>query len=286
MRRLRGWIEDSNPDFLINLVKGQAGQDLFVIAMTQGRRNGTWLELGAWRPLDGSNTYLLETRYQWSGISVDIDDHSVGMISQFEKIWADARQPSWPQKILSIIDLDQEQQHQIQQQYLDVWITETLNYIDHIPQASRCWSTVRPRTQFLQCDALMLDINSLPGYFDYLQIDIDPVGANIEMLHRLIPKLDFALITFEHDWYRGSVDVIQAREISRAWLEQHGYVRIAGDVAIESYLMDDQSLAPFVFEDWWANPRYIEQRIIQQYQCLQNGPKYWIDILLEEYHES
>lgn len=53
----------------------QAWQDLFVLAMTQGKRNGTWLEVGACWPIFVNNTYLL-SKFDWSGISIDIVDNS------------------------------------------------------------------------------------------------------------------------------------------------------------------------------------------------------------------
>lgn len=53
----------------------QAGQDLFVIALLQGKLNGTFLELGAGHPVGGNNTFLLENYFGYSGTSIDIDDY-------------------------------------------------------------------------------------------------------------------------------------------------------------------------------------------------------------------
>ena len=58
----------------INLIKNnyaQADQDLFVLSMLDGRRNGTWLEIGCGWPLHISNTALLEFDFGWRGISFD-----------------------------------------------------------------------------------------------------------------------------------------------------------------------------------------------------------------------
>lgn len=52
----------------------QAGQDLFVLAALNGKRNGTYLELGAGPCAHGSNTYLLETEFKWRGVAVEIDE--------------------------------------------------------------------------------------------------------------------------------------------------------------------------------------------------------------------
>ena len=49
----------------------QANQDLFVLSLLDGRRNGTWLEIGCGWPLHISNTALLEFDFDWSGVSID-----------------------------------------------------------------------------------------------------------------------------------------------------------------------------------------------------------------------
>ena len=51
----------------------QAGQDLFVISMLGGKRNGVFLNLGCNQPILINNTYLLEREFDWNGLSVDID---------------------------------------------------------------------------------------------------------------------------------------------------------------------------------------------------------------------
>lgn len=49
----------------------QAGQDLFVIALTKEKKHGTFLEIGAGHPMNGSNTYLLERDFDWTGLCID-----------------------------------------------------------------------------------------------------------------------------------------------------------------------------------------------------------------------
>ena len=44
----------------------QAGQDLFVIALTGGKKNKSFLEIGAGDPFYGSNTRLLEKMFDYS----------------------------------------------------------------------------------------------------------------------------------------------------------------------------------------------------------------------------
>ncbi len=51
----------------------QSGQDIFVLSCLDGKENGTYLDLGSNDAININNTYILETAYGWTGISIDID---------------------------------------------------------------------------------------------------------------------------------------------------------------------------------------------------------------------
>ena len=51
----------------------QAHQDLFVVAMTNEKRAGSYVELGSGHPFEDSNTALLELDYGWEGVSWELD---------------------------------------------------------------------------------------------------------------------------------------------------------------------------------------------------------------------
>ncbi len=51
----------------------QAYQDLFVLTMLNGKKNGKYVEVGANHPQSLSNTFLLETVFGWRGFSVEIE---------------------------------------------------------------------------------------------------------------------------------------------------------------------------------------------------------------------
>ena len=55
----------------------QSYQDLFVLAATRGVRNGQYLEIGSAEPFKGNNTALLETKFNWRGLSIDINPSTV-----------------------------------------------------------------------------------------------------------------------------------------------------------------------------------------------------------------
>ena len=50
----------------------QAFQDMFILAATNGKRNGLYLEIGAQQPFYQNNTAILETEFDWDGISIEI----------------------------------------------------------------------------------------------------------------------------------------------------------------------------------------------------------------------
>ena len=52
----------------------QSFQDMFILSMLNGKKKGTFLEIGAHDPVFISNTYLLESKFDWCGISIDIAD--------------------------------------------------------------------------------------------------------------------------------------------------------------------------------------------------------------------
>lgn len=57
----------------IDVNYSQAYQDMFVLTMLDGKRNGTYLEIGAFSPTFISNTCLLDKKFGWNGISIDIN---------------------------------------------------------------------------------------------------------------------------------------------------------------------------------------------------------------------
>jgi hypothetical protein len=52
---------------------GQAQQDKFVLHILKEKKNGYFLEIGSNHPINISNSYLLETKYDWRGIMVEYD---------------------------------------------------------------------------------------------------------------------------------------------------------------------------------------------------------------------
>lgn len=58
-----------------NNCPSQNFQDLFVISFLQGKRNGSYLEIGGYAPVHMNNTFLLSKIFNWTGVSIEIEDY-------------------------------------------------------------------------------------------------------------------------------------------------------------------------------------------------------------------
>ena len=54
----------------------QSMQDMFVLSMLDGKRNGVYVEIGADKPKIINNSYLLERKFGWRGVSFELDKRS------------------------------------------------------------------------------------------------------------------------------------------------------------------------------------------------------------------
>ena len=61
------------------------GQDLFVLEQTNNMKGGFFLDIGCSYAKKGNNTYLLESKYGWTGILFDNDPRYIEEIHNFRK---------------------------------------------------------------------------------------------------------------------------------------------------------------------------------------------------------
>jgi len=62
---------------LIERNYSQVYQDMFILSMVNGKKNGTFFEIGGADPYKGNNTALLEKTFNWSGVSIEYDEKFV-----------------------------------------------------------------------------------------------------------------------------------------------------------------------------------------------------------------
>jgi FkbM family methyltransferase len=175
-------------------------QDMFVLTMLNGKRKGTYLEIGAADPFYGNNTVLLEQNFEWTGVSLDID-----------------------------------------QQFIDAFSKERKNPCLLKDATSVNYEKFLPGLDF-------------PNNIDYLQLDCDPPNITYKILLSMpFEKYQFAVITYEHDYYCDESKSF--REKSRKYLESFGYVMVAGDIAPDEWRN---------YEDWWIHPDLIDPSILEK----------------------
>ena len=74
--------------------QSQANQESFVLAMTKNKKFGHYVEIGACFPIVNSNTYVLETKFMWTGLSLELQKSKYEYFNLVRKnkcIEADAR---------------------------------------------------------------------------------------------------------------------------------------------------------------------------------------------------
>lgn len=72
--KLRFKFEDSEK---LDRNCSQVYQDMFILSMLNGKKNGTYLEVGGGHPFVGNNTAILESHYGWKGVSLELKDEFV-----------------------------------------------------------------------------------------------------------------------------------------------------------------------------------------------------------------
>jgi hypothetical protein len=63
----------------------QAHQESFVLNVLQNKRMGTYIEIGGYHGTSLSNTYILESEFDWKGISIEIDSRLVRRYNRIRK---------------------------------------------------------------------------------------------------------------------------------------------------------------------------------------------------------
>lgn len=67
---------------LIDKNYSQVYQDMFVLSMLNGKRDGSYLEIGSSEPHKNNNTYLLESLFGWHGVGVEYNEDIVKQYRQ------------------------------------------------------------------------------------------------------------------------------------------------------------------------------------------------------------
>ncbi len=201
----------------VKQTKSQIFQDLFVLYMTNEKRNGFFVEFGATNGVELSNTHLLEMEYGWTGI-----------LAEPAKCWRKNLEINRSCKI----DL-----RCVWKKSGDlVTFHETTNAELSYIGGSLGKDNLDPhRTNMSQYQAATVSLNDLlaehdaPTDIDYLSIDTE--GSEYEILKAFnFEKYSIKIITVEHNFTAN-------RSLIYSLLSDRGYIRVFDKISL--------------FDDWY-----------------------------------
>lgn len=203
---------------LLHYSKAQLRQDLFVLSELGYKKNGYFVEFGATNGVDLSNTHLLETQYNWTGIlaepatrwHADLVNNRVAKIDK-RCVWRHSgeslvfNETDYPE--LSTVDFFSSSDHHAKARASGKkYSVETVSLVD------------------------MLIEHQAPREMDYLSIDTE--GSEFDILENFdFQRYQFKIITCEHNYS-------PMREKLSALFQKNGYQR--------KYETISQ------FDDWWV----------------------------------
>jgi hypothetical protein len=277
MIQFKKHIPGINVDDLLKKSQSQLGQDLFTIAMLQGKTHGKFLELGGYHPYFASNTYLLEKEFAWTGVSIDIVDETKNQERKqifWNLFYNSVKDPSWPDSINDLSELPTN----IQKECVNVH-----NYNFYFDQRFKSWQCQRPNSTFILDDAVNVDYQNLDGPFDFLQIDLDSVVPSLKALSKALQFHRFSVIVFEHDVGNTSQNRLNLKQTSKQIIESYGYEMVINNVTIPPHMSIDTPFFNHHIEDWYVCPNTVSREIIDAYKWIDSSddPKFPSTILFK-----
>jgi len=200
---------DNSPHDINFLVesKSQNGQDLFALISNNFKRNGVFIEFGAYDGVIFSNTYLLEKHFGWTGILIDpIPRHFENMkLNRKCKLIHGAITPQHQESVL----------------------------IEELP-ASDLSTFVKKRRMFRKTHQVkaftlpeVITQNLLSTEIDFLSIDIE--GNDVDILKSLdLSIYKIRAVCVEHNFREGSAEII-------SYMDRYGYDLVNSEFSKNDY---------------------------------------------------
>ena len=194
--------------------RSQIRQDVHALVMTNFKRNGFFVEFGAANGINGSNSYLLESRFDWQGI-----------VAEPARIWRQSLDRNRRCKV------DQRCVWSVTGEHLE--FSETSGGYTSAPSTSPDGTNgpdntkIKYKVETVSLNDLMKDHNA-PHVIDYLSMDTE--GSELSILETFdFSKHKFSFITCEHNRSENKERIAEL-------LLRNGYERLN---------------IPFSFEDWY-----------------------------------
>lgn len=205
-------LGSENYELMITLLpesRSQLRQDLFVLSEARHTKNvkgGYFVEFGATNGIDLSNTYLLETKFSWTGI-----------LAEPGRVWEKKLKKNRPNASIETLCVWKDSNSSLIFNETD---TPELSTVDSF---SRKDGHKNARLKGKKYEVRTISLYDLlikhkaPKYIDYLSIDTE--GSEYEILKTFnFNEFSFGIITVEHNY-------TPQRELIFALLTSHGYKR-------------------------------------------------------------
>ena len=171
--------------------KSEYQQDLWILAQTNRKRNGYFVEFGATNGLDGSNTWLLESEFQWTGILAEPARKYHANLANNRTCIIDHRAISNSSTVL--VPFREREEGYLSSLLMNSKIEK--NSIDYMVQT-----------------VSLLDLlieHQAPKKIDYISIDVE--GHELPILKEFFEKSDYTVDFFsiEHNWRDERSDIVE-----------------------------------------------------------------------------
>lgn len=199
---------------LLKESKSQLKQDIFVLSENNYKKSGYFVEFGALDGINLSNTYLLETKFMWTGIlaepaktqKLDLQKNRPNAIVSDLCVWKDS------ESVLMFIETDQTEFSTI-----NSFVLENKHYYEQII------SNKKYEVKTISLIDLLRKYNA-PKNIDYLSLDTE--GSEYEILNAFdFSEYSFGTITVEHNY-------TPQREMIFALLTKNGYKRKYEEISL------------------------------------------------------
>lgn len=205
----------------------QLGQDLWILEKTNNKIGGFFLDVGAYDGMHISNTYLLETEFDWNGVCVEpssiYNQLSTNRKCQTDRICVYSKSNENIEFHETILNMELS------------GIKTSFRYDEHT-ETRKHHKTYSVST--ISLTDLCIKYNC-PSYIDYLSLDTE--GSELEiLLYHNFDLYKFGYITIEHN-----KDKTYKQEIQE-FLESKKYV-----LDNSARFIDIQNNDSLYFEDWY-----------------------------------
>ncbi|MFA6972789.1 MAG: FkbM family methyltransferase [Gallionella sp.] len=178
----------------------QIGQDKFVVDYYKGKRDGYFVEVGAFDGVFLSNTLALERDYGWKGVCVE------AIPEYFERLQKNRTCNKYGVAAYSVDD-----------QPMELCVADVISGTPAFigPQFIHVLEAPRVTVQTKTLNTILADAKA-PSKIDYLSLDTE--GTEIEVLKGVdFNKYEFGVIDVEHNFLEANRNAI------RTLLESKGY---------------------------------------------------------------